>query len=438
MQVTLESSAGLARQLRVEIPEDAVSVEVDRRLHQVARDVRLPGFRPGKVPRKVVAKRYGPQIRLEVVEEMVRSSLAEALAQEQLRPAAPPRIDPLEADPGQGIRYTVSFDVYPDIEVPDPAGLHVMRPVAEVQDSDVDRMIDTLRQQRRTWSQVERAAHSGDRVNVDFVGRVDGEVLEKASATGFETEIGSGRMIPGFESGLEGLQAGDEKTLELSFPADYPAEDLAGKPVSFEIKVNSVSEATLPEVDEEFARAFGVTEGGLEGLRTEVRANMQRELESGLRARTKERVFEALTGSCEVELPPSMIEHEAERLKQERNQELARYGIQPPEDADMSAFEQQATDRVRLGLLIGALIEQNGIRVDPAEVRKRIDSIASTYQDPDEVVRWYYGDDSRLSQVESAVLEDQVVDWLTERAQVTDEPSSFDRIMNPGQTNSSA
>jgi trigger factor len=437
MQVIVEDASGLERRMRVEIPEDRVRGEIERRLTSMVGNVRVPGFRPGKAPLKVLEKRYGEQVRNEVVGEMVQSSFYEAISQEKLRPAGMPTIDPLDAEPGRGINYTAVFDVYPDLETPPIESLEIVRPVAEVGDGDVDRMLETLRGQRKTWQQVERAATATDRVVIDFEGTIDGEPLEGGSGTEVPVELDAGRMIDGFEAGLVGLKAGEQTSLDVSFPENYSAEDLAGKPVSFSIKAHRVEEPVLPPVDDALAVTFGIKEGGIEALRTEVKSNLQRELSEAVQAITKRRVMEALLGGREITLPDALVNEEVERAIRQRKLELTHSGVDP-ESAGLepAMFEDQARTRVALGLLLAEIIKANDIKPDPERVRARIETVASTYEDSNEVINWFYGDRSRLSEIETTVLEDQVVQWIVERAKVTDREASFDEILNPGQTSS--
>lgn len=437
MQVTVEDTSGLERRMRVRIPEERVKGEVVRRLNSLAARVRVPGFRPGKAPLKVLEKRYGEQVRSEVVGEMVQSSFYEAISQQQLRPAGAPTIDPLEAEPGNGIDYTARFDVYPELQTPSIESLKISRPVAEVVDGDVDKMLEILRRQRRTWQTVERAATLADRVVIDFQGSIGGKPLDKAKGEAVPVELDRSRMIEGFEEGLVGMQAGEEKTLELNFPKQHPDEKIAGKPVAFAVKAHRVEEPQLPSLDDSLAESFGIKEGGLAALRQEVRSNMSRELEESLRAITKRRVMEALLQGQEITLPDALVHEEIERAIRQRKAELSHSGIDP-ETAGLepAMFEEQARTRVALGLLLAEIIRSNEIKPDPERVRARIESIASTYEDPNEVINWYYGDRSRLSDIETTVLEDQVVEWILERAQVSDEVSSFDEVLNPGQTSS--
>lgn len=436
MQVTVESAQGLERRMRVEIPEEKVRGEIDKRLGDLARSVRIPGFRPGKAPVKVVARHYGRQVRDEVVGGIVRESLADALDQEQLRPAAVPHIAPLET--ASGVTYTATFDVLPDISLPQFESVEIARPVATVSDEDVDRMLEKMRLQRRTWREVERAATPSDRVVVDLEGHVDGEPLEEARATELPVELDAGRMVDGFEDGLVGAQAGEDRTLELSFPEAYP-EHLAGKPVTFGVKVHRVEEPELPDVDDEFAESFGVADGGVEALRREARANMERELGDGLRALLKQRVMEALLSGDDIELPESMVRDEVARAMQRRYEELERSGI-GQENIELSpdAFEAPVRRRIALELVVAEIVREHRIELDHARVRARVEIIASTYQEPATVLDWYYSDRSRLAPIESFVFEEQVVEWVLEHAQVTDEPTSFDRILNHGQTDAVA
>jgi len=433
MQVTVEAGAGLERRMRVQVPEDRVSSEIHKRLEDLSRNVRVPGFRPGKVPLKVIRQRYGRQVREEVVGELLQSSFYDALVQEKLRPAGSPTIEPEGADPGQGLTYLATFDVYPEVELPPLENLHIARPQATVTDSDVEAMIETLRRQRRVWTEVERAATAADRVAVDFQGFLDGAPLDKASAEGFPVELDAGRLIPGFEDGLVGALAGETRTLDLVFPEHYQDPELAGRPVSFEVTVRKVEEPSLPEVDDAFAASFGVTEGGAEALRREVRQNMERELAETIRNLTKQRTMEALLEGQDIELPQALVDEEAERALERRRIELSHSGVDPEQAGlDKEMFRDAARTRVCLGLVLAEVIREHEIRADPQKVRARIEAIASTYEQPEQVIAWYYGDRERLSDIETSVLEEQVVDWILERASVSVEETTFDALMKPG------
>ena len=435
MQVTVESPTALERKLKVQVPEERVTGEVDKRLHDLAGSLRIPGFRPGKAPVKVVRQRFGRQVREEVVGELVQSSLGDAIAQERLQPASAPTIDPLEFAPGQGVAYTATFDVYPQVALPALESLEIARPTAEVAEADIDNMLETLRQQRRSWEKVERAAKIGDRVVVDFTGTADGQEIDQGTGEDVPIELGGNRMIPGFEAGIEGMSAEESRTLELTFPDDYPNADLAGCPAVFEISAKAVEEPVLPELDDAFAVSFGVEEGGIEKFRGEVRGNMERELADGLNALTKRRVMEGLLAGQTIDLPQSLVDQEVERAMERRRMELTHSGLDP--DAlglEASMFEDAARRRVSLGLLLAEIIKSQAIEVDPERVRERIETIASTYEDEEEVINWYYSDRGRLSDIESNVLEDQVVERILETARVSEEITSFDEVLKPGQT----
>lgn len=435
MQVTVETTQGLERRVKVQVPEDRIQGEVSKRLTNIAQSARLPGFRPGKAPMKVITQRYGKQVREEVVGEIVQSSFHDAIVQESLRPAGTPTIDPLEWEGGSGVAYTAVFDVYPEVSLPPIESLKIAKPEAEVSDADLERMLERLRSQRRSWEPVQRAAIPGDRLVIDFQGTCDGEARDDLKAEGFAVELGAKQLFNQLEDALAGAESGQELALDLHFPSDFQAGELAGKPVHFDVKVISVEEPVLPEIDDAFAATFGVQEGGIEKLKSEVRANMQRELEEGIRTTTKQRVMEALLAGRNLELPESLIKREVERSMAQRRLELAHSGVDASKiELDEKDFDTAARRRVSLGLLVAELIKENGIKADPEEIRARIDSIASTYEDPAEVVRWYYSEPKRLSEVESTVLEDTVAAWILDRAQVVPEPSSFDELLNPGQT----
>jgi trigger factor len=435
MQVTVESTNTLERRVRVQIPEERVTGEVDKRLDDLARSASLPGFRPGKAPVKILRQRFGPRVRDEVVGDLVRSSLDDALANEQLQPATRPTVDPLRSQPGEGVDFTVTFDVYPEVALRPLDTIEIRRPRAEVDESDIDRMVETLRRQRRQWETSEREARTGDRAVIDYRGSVEGRELPHGQGEEVPVEIGLGRMIPGFEDGLVGVQAGEEKTLHLTFPDEYEDDEVAGKAVEFAVKVHRIEEATLPELDEDFVAGFGVREGGVETFRAELRGNMERELDDGLRSLLKQRVLEALLEGQEFELPSGLVDEEVRRAMERQRAEFRHSGMEPDRlQLEASMFEEAARRRVTLGLLIAETVKVHDIRVDPDRVRQRIETIASTYEDEAEVVNYYYSDPQRLSYIESTVLEDQVIDWILERANVSEESMSFDQVLSPGQT----
>lgn len=434
MQVSVEEVGKLERRLRVEIPEDRIAGEVENRLKNLSRTTRIDGFRPGKVPLKLVQKRYGEQVRAEVIGETVRQSFYEAVTEQQLNPAGQPKIEPEQSE--QGFTYTATFEVYPEVKPTAVDKLEIERPVCDVSEADVDQMIETLRKQQRQMESVERAAAEGDAVKVDFTGRIDGEVFEGGEARDFQVEIGARRLIPGFEEGLIGANAGDTRTLKLAFPDDYHQQELAGKPVEFEVTVKQVQEARLPELDEAFFKEFGVSEGGEQAFRAEVRRNMEREAEQTVRNRTKEAVMNALYEANSVDLPAALVEAEQERLLEQARENLRQYGIGDEQLAGMGkdSYLEQAQKRVALQLLVRELVSEQGFKAETSEMRELIEKNASGYEHPEEVVNWYFADKSRLAEVEALVIEDKLIDWLLDQATVSETPYTFDALMNKGQT----
>ena len=423
MQVSVETLEGLQRKMTVQLPAEKVNEIVDDKLRTIAKQVRLDGFRPGKVPFKVVKQRFGDHVRQEAYGELIQSTFYEAASGEKLNPAGEPRIEVKDDD--NGFSYVAEFEVVPEVALNDLSGATLERMTAEVSDADVDEMLEKLRKQRVTWNTVERAAQDGDQVTVSFVGKVDGEEFEGGSAHNVPIELGAGRMIEGFEQGLLGASAGEERTVHLDFPDDYQAEHLAGKPASFEITVNEVAEPVLPELDEEFAKAFGVEEGGIEKLRADIRENMERELRQKLRSRNKEKVMDLLLEKNDFTVPRAMIDSEAQRLKEETKQQMQG---QSSVDLPLDIFREQAERRVKLGMLVAAIVDEQKLEVDEERVRSAIDDFAASYESPQELRDWYYADNERLNPVRNLVLEDQVVDWITSQVNVVDQQTSFQEL----------
>ena len=433
MQVTVETTQGLERRMRVDIPEARIKGEVDKRLADIARSARVPGFRPGRAPVRIIARRFGREVRGEVMGDILKESLVEALDQEELRPAATPRIAPVETDPGAGMSYTATFDVLPKVALPQFETMEIVRSSASVMDEDVDRMLELMRMQRRTWKTVERAALASDRLVLDLEGAVEGRTLEELGGTDLSVQLDTRQTIDGFEEALVGAQAGEERTVDVTLPESYQ-EHLAGKPATFRVKVHRVEEPELPDVDGAFAESYGIADGSVEVLLSEVRSNLERELAGGMRTLVKERVMNALFAAArEFDLPESMVREEMERAMARRRDKMFDAGLDP-DQLDPAVFEEPVRRRVALDLLITEIIKQHGIELDHAKVRARVETIASTYRDPGAIFNWYYADRSRLAAVESLVFEDQVTDWVLERANVVDEQTSFDRIMNQVQT----
>ena len=431
MQVSVETTEGLERKLTIAIPGDRVDMAVNARLQEAAQTIRLNGFRQGKVPLKVVKNKFGKGVRQEVVGELMNQTYFEAIAQESLKPAGQPRIEPTRMDEGKDVEFVAVFEVYPEIELPDFAAIKAERLVAEVSDDDIDEMVETLRKQRQTWVPVERAAADGDMVNIDYVGKKEGEGFQGGKAAGQNLVLGSERMIPGFEDGVIGKSAGDDFTLQLKFPDEYHSEELAGAEVEFELKLNTVSEQSLPEVNEDFFKSFGVEEGGMEAFREEVRNNMQREMKTASRNKLKTTLMDALISDLEVAIPAALMSNEIHQLKHQTVQQMGGGQGFDPNNMPDDLFREQAKRRVTLGLILGEVISQQGIQADADKVRDAVEEIAATYESPEEVVKWYYSNEEQLQGIESSVIEDQVFDYIIEQAQVSDKGVSYQDVIKP-------
>lgn len=432
MQVSVEKTEGLGRRMTVSIPDERISSKVQKRLQQMSRTASLKGFRPGKVPMKVLEQRYGVGVRQEVIGEVMQSSFYEAVTQEKLQPAGSPKIEPVSMEKGKDVEYTATFEVMPEVELADLSGIKLEKIKAEVTDADLDKMMENLRKQRTAWKEVERKAKDGDRVTIDFAGTIDGESFKGGSGENLPVTLGSGSMIEGFEDGLLGAKPGDELTLDLKFPEDYANKEVAGKDVQFAVKVTKVEEAELPEMDDEFAKSFGVEEGGMEKLREEVRGNMQHEMESHLNAEFKNQVMDKLLEANPVEVPQALIEHEAETMANHMRQQMYTPSGKSGVNIEASMFEEQAKRRVSLGMIVSEVIDKNNLEVDDERVRSEVERMAAGYEKPEEVVNWYYGDPNRLAEVRSLALENLVVEWIAEQAQIEEVGKNFDEIMNQG------
>ncbi|MBM0105869.1 trigger factor [Steroidobacter sp. S1-65] len=429
MQVSVESTGALERRMEVQVPAERVEKAVDERLQRMSRTVRLKGFRPGKVPVKVVRQQFGQQVRQEVLGDVMQSTFNEAVVQEKLTPAGGPRIEPINLEQGSDLKYRAIFEVLPQIEVKGVESLSVERPAATVSTGDVDAMIQNLREQRPTYQVVEREARDTDRVTIDFEGTIDGTPFEGGKAENYAIDLGAGRMLADFEAGLRGAKAGDKKDIELTFPENYAA-NLAGKQAKFAITVHKVEERQLPELDDEFAKVYGVEEGGIERLRSEVQENMERELGEAIKARVKKQILDGLLAANPIELPKSMVDAQVRELQLDAARRMgARDASQvpPPE-----GFQDTARRRVALSLLIGEIIRTANIQVDQAQVQTRFEELAAQYPDQAQAMQQFRANPQFRRQMEAAVLEDQVIDWLTQRAQVSDKPSTFKEIMNFG------
>jgi len=429
MRVSVETTSGLERRLTVGVPADRVDSVVNQRLQEAARNARLPGFRPGKVPMKVMKQRFGAGVRQEVLGEVISQSFQEAVVSENLRPAGQPSIEARKMDAGQDVEYTATFEIFPTVEVQPLNDLTIEKPVATVTDTDIDGIIEVFRKQQGEWVTSEQPAQEGDTVVIDFVGTRNGEAFEGGSAEGNSLELGSGRMIPGFEDGLVGVSAGEEKVLELSFPEDYQNDDLAGAEVEFAVTVKEVKTMALAPVDEALFSKYGLEEGSEQDFRAEVKQNMERELRNAVEASVKTQVMDAIVAAHEsIELPSALVGSEVNTMRQQMFQQ---FGGSAPQDLDLASvlpdemFSEQAQRRVKLGLVVSAMVGHFDLTAEPAKVRAFIEDIASTYQDPEEVINWYYSENEQLAGVESRVLEDAVVERLLADAAIAEVECSY-------------
>lgn len=434
MRVSIETTSSLERRLTVGVPAERVESEVDMRLQKASRNIRLPGFRPGKVPMKVMRQRFGAGIRQEVVGEVVNESFREAVIQEKLRPAGLPSIEPKNLEQGKELQYVATFEVFPEVELAEMKGFSVEQVVAQVKDEDVDKMIDVFRKQQGTWESVERAAALTDKVTIDYIGTRDGEEFSGGSAQGSDLELGSGRMIPGFEEGIVGMNTGEERTLHLRFPEDYHSEELKGAAVEFKITVTKIQQLVPAALDDALFAKYGVEDGGEARFRKEVADNMARELKNAVQSKVKQQVMDAvLEAHKSLEVPKALIDQEITAL---RNQMFQQYGGLGNQNLDLksllpdSMFAENAERRVKLGLVLAEIIAKNELKPGREKVREVIEEMASTYQDPQEVIDYYYSNQQQLAAIESKVLEDLVVEKLLERANITTKECGYQEAIN--------
>jgi trigger factor len=431
MQVSVESTSALERRMTIGVPAERIETEVNKRLQQTARRAKIPGFRPGKVPMSVIRQRYEDAARQEALGELIQATFYEAVVEQKLNPAGAPAVEPKSFEKGKDLEYIATFEVFPEVRLAGFDGLSVERLHAEVADSDVDNMLEILRKQNTRFEAAERAAENGDQLNIDFVGKIDGETFAGGSAKGTQLVLGSGRMIPGFEDALVGVKAGEERVINPTFPADYQNLDLAGKTAEFTVTVNSVSAPSLPELNEEFFAQFGVQEGGLEGFRAEVKKNMERELHQALKSKVKNQIMEGLLASNPIEVPKALISSEVDRLRVQAVQQFG--GNVKPDQLPAELFEEQAKRRVVLGLLVAEVVKQFDLKPEDSRVRELIQEMASAYQEPEQVVAWYYKNEQQLNEVRSVVLEEQVVDTVLQKASVTDKQVSYEEAVKPAE-----
>jgi trigger factor len=431
MAVNVENLGTLERRLSMTVAVDDVDKQVDDRLKQLARNVKMSGFRPGKVPLKLVAQQYGPQVRSEVIGDAVQKSFSAAVKEANLKVAGYPRIEKKEGpEDAKAFEFSATFEVYPEVQVGDVSAAKIERPLVTVDDAAVDRTLEILRKQRVTYEPAARASQDGDKVTVDFEGSIGGETFQGGKATAFPFILGEKRMLPEFEAAALGMKAGDSKTFELKFPDDYHGKDVAGKTASFALSVKQVEEPKLPALDEAFAKQLGVADGDLDKMRVEVRANIEREVKKRVEGRLKAQALNALLAAAPIELPKSLVEMETRQLVEQAAGELRAKGLKLEQlPSDPQAFETSARRRVALGLIIGTLKDTEKLQPKPADVRKLIEAESQSYENPAEVVRWFYMQPQRLSEMESLALESNVVQWVLSKATVEDKAMAFDDLM---------
>lgn len=431
MTQNLETLGALERRIDLTVAGAELKAEVAKRLAKLSRTVKMPGFRPGKVPMKMVEASYGPQVEVEVVNDLVGNAFVKAVSEAKLRVAGAPRVEAKAgAEGAEDLAFTATFEVYPEIAVPDLSAVEIKRSTCPVGEAEIDATIDIMRKQRATYEAVDRAAGDTDQVVVDFKGMLDGVAFPGGSAEGFAFVLGAGRMLPEFEEAVRGLRAGESKTFPLTFPNDYGSAELAGKTAEFTVTVQKVEKQVLPAVDTEFAKSLGIAEGDVEKMRAEIRNNLEREVESRLKARTKEAVMDALVAVSSFELPKALIAEDQQRLVEMARADMAARGMDvknAPIPAEL--FTAQAERRVRLGLLVGELVAKEGLTVKPEQIRKLVEDMAQSYERPEEVISWYLSDRKRVAELEAVALENNVVDWAIAKAKAVDTPVAFDELM---------
>ena len=432
MQANLETLERLERRLSVAVPLAEIDSEIETRLKKLTRSVKLHGFRPGKVPFKVVAQQFGPQVRQEVLGDAVEKSFGEAVRQQKLRVAGYPRFEakPLE-DGASAFEYSATFEVYPEVTLGDLAQVTITRPQLEVGDTEVDKTLEVMRKQRTTYEPVDRAAEAGDRLTIDYRGTIEGVEFEGGTAQGHTLVLGEGRLLADFESQLTGMKAGESKAFDVRFPDDYHGKDLAGKTARFEVTVKEVAAPRLPALDAEFARRLGIADGDVAKMRAEVRANLEREVKLRLKNRVKEQVMQALLDVTRIDVPKALVDREVERLQNRMRHELSASGVQVKSDTPMprEVFEKQGDRNVRLGLILAEAVKSHNLQAKPEQVRAVVEEQAQSYERPAEVVKWFYQSPERLREIESVVMEDNVVAWALSAARTEDKTIEFDELM---------
>jgi len=427
VDVSVETPGGLERRMTVRVPTMEIEREVSLRLTRVGQTAKIKGFRPGKIPAKIVQQRYGDQVRQEVVTDLIRSTYSRALVQEELRPAGGPSIESLPVDGEEQFSFRATFEVYPEVTLAAVGALSIERPSVEIAESDINDLLEKLREQRADWQTVERSAGSGDRVIIDFVGKIDKEIFEGGEGSEVPIVVGEGQVIDDFDKALKGVTAGESKSAKVKFPKDYPADALAGKKAVFDLTIHRVEERLLPDIDEEFISAFGVAEGGVEALRKHLKENMTRELSQRLRAEIKRRALDGLLAANPLTLPGALVDREIAAMQADALRQL---GVDDPEQAPpKESFEEAARRRVALGLLVQELIQVSEIQLDRSRLDDRLNEMVAQYERPAEAAQMYRGNKELMAQLEAGVLEEQIVDYLLENAKKTDKSMSFEQFM---------
>jgi len=431
MQTSLETIGQLERRLTMSVPVAEIESEVVQRLARLAKNVRLPGFRPGKVPMKMVAQQYGPQVRSDVISDTVKNTFADAIRKENLRVAGYPRIEPMTSgEASDQLEFSAVFEVYPEVELGDLSAVTIEQPISEVRAEDIDHTIEMLRKQRTHYEHVHRPAGNGDRAIVDFSGRIDGVAFPGGQATDFAMILGEGRMLPEFDAAAQGMQEGETKTFKLTFPADYHSADVAGKEAEFTLTIKSVAAPTLPSVDADFAKAFGIASGNVDDLKAEIVSNLRLELKRKIEAKVKDQAFAALRERSRLEVPKSLVDIEVQNMMQRAIADLRERGVNP-EDAKLAPdmFRGAAEGRVALGLILAEVVRAHDLNAKPEQVKSLVQESAQTYEQPEAVVRWHYDKPERLKDFEALAVERNVVDWILSRAKVENRPTAFAELM---------
>ena len=430
MQANIETLSALERRLDLTVPAADIEKEVSTRLNKMARTMKMPGFRQGKVPIKMVAATYGAQIHADVLNDKVGAAFNEAITSSKLRVAGTPKLAPRDVSESKDLGFSATFEVYPEVRLGDLSAVEVQRAVCPVGDAEVDRTIEIMRKQRATYETVGRPAADGDRVTLDFIGSVDGTPFEGGSGTDFPFVVGEGRMLPEFETAVRGMLADEKKTFPLTFPPDYRATELAGKLASFDVTVKKIEQPVLPLLNAEFAQGLGVADGDIDKMRTEIRANLEREVKGRLKSRTKDSALSALLSTTSFDVPKSLVEADTQRLMEMARNDLVSRGIDAKEaPLPAEVFAPQADRRVRLGLMLAELVRSEGLNAQQQQIRKAIEEIAQSYERPAEVIQWYLGNRERLSEIEAIVTEDNVVEWILSHARTVDATVAFDELM---------